>query len=342
MNELNLHFTSVISREQVNYLDVTVMTENGRLKTKLFRKSTAGNSILHGTSSHPRNLLNSIPYGELLRAKRNCTLQEDYKVVECEMLNRLSKRGYPRDILKRAQNKVEKLTQVDLLNSHKIRKDEDVVGLITTFSSDTGRINNILTRNWHILKVDPVIGKALWEAPQITYRKSTALRDLLVNSHFNDLRENSSEMSGFFPCMNCKACRYSKKRAKYKVPEKKECAVIKKLMNCNTDYVVYCLECPCGKQYIGSTIKKARFRILEHMRAIANKDRTYPVARHYETSHNSNRDLVSYYCLDRVELNPRQGDRTLLLRQLESRYIILLRTKMPRGLNIGEELSVHL
>ena len=107
-------------------------------------------------------------------------------------------------------------------------------------------------------------------------------------------------------------------------------------------YVVYCFQCPCDLIYIGTTIKKALCRVLEHMRAIAKQDVTYPVARHFSAAHNSDRNLLRFYCIDRVPPNVRGGDRTRKLRQLELCYIIRLQTKAPGGLNMDEELAVHL
>ena len=177
----------------------------------------------------------------------------------------------------------------------------------------------------------------------MTYRKNTALRDLLVSSHFKeDTRCGMKQIHGFFPCMSCKACKFSRKRTSVEVPGQSKPMLFNKMMNCNTDFVVYCLECPCGKKYVGSTIKKAKCRVLEHMRAIAKNDQTYPVARHYFEFHRGNRDLVSFFCLDRVDVNPRGGDRVRLLRQMESRFILLLNSKTPEGLNVEEELAVHI
>ena len=343
-NDLNLRFTSVVSDKCIDYLDVTVLVDGESLKTILFRKPTAGNSILHGTSGHPKSLLDSIPYGELLRAKRNCTKQEDYEKVESQMLERMKKRGYPINVLSRAKDKVKGDTQRSLLmGQKKVREDSTKIRLITTYSRDVVKVNNILRRNWHILKTDPVIGSEVGTRPQVTYKKNTALRDLLVSSHFKEeTKRGFKQIHGFFPCMACKACKFSKKRTSVEVLGQSKPMSINKMMNCNTDFVVYCLECPCGMKYVGSTIKKAKCRILEHMRAIAKNDQAYPVARHYFEFHRGNRDLVSFFCIDRVEANPRGGDRVRLLRQMESRYILLLNTKIPEGLNAEEELVVHI
>ena len=82
--------------------------------------------------------------------------------------------------------------------------------------------------------------------------------------------------------------------------------------------------------------------MLEHMRAIRNRDKQYPVARHFEIMHNANADCLSFYVVDSVPLNARGGNREVQLRCLESRYIIEFETMSPNGHNKDEELSVHL
>lgn len=106
--------------------------------------------------------------------------------------------------------------------------------------------------------------------------------------------------------------------------------------------IVYCLTCPCNLSYIGSTKHPVKCRILEHARAVANQDVTYPVARHFAQYNTSNRDLLRFYCLDHVPMHERGGNCELRLRILESRLIIDLQTKVPLGLNVEEELSIHI
>lgn len=60
-NERNLTLTSTISRGEVEYLDTKVQIVGNKVHTILYRKSTAGNTLLHALSSHPDNLKWSIP-----------------------------------------------------------------------------------------------------------------------------------------------------------------------------------------------------------------------------------------------------------------------------------------
>lgn len=76
-NAFNLHFTMSYSATKITFLDVTIYKhEDGHLSSGLFRKPTAGNTILHASSAHPKSLICSIPFSQYLRLKRNCSTPE--------------------------------------------------------------------------------------------------------------------------------------------------------------------------------------------------------------------------------------------------------------------------
>lgn len=208
---------------------------------------------------------------------------------------------------------------------------EDIFRMITTFSENAGDLKKILRKNWHTLLSDNVIGNDLPSNPLVTFRKARSLRNELVHSYQTaDVPKSAfGPLSGFFPCGKCKACKGSKSVLSYKIPAMVNPKRIRKFLTCTTPYTIYCLICLCGLRYVGSTIHPTKIRILEHMRAITNGNETYPVARHFNKENHRNRDLLSYYCIDHVPVNPRGGDRILRLRRLESRYIIDLQTKIP-------------
>ncbi|CAF3719291.1 unnamed protein product [Rotaria sp. Silwood1] len=62
----------------VNFLDVTVLNINGRLKTNLYHKNTAEPYILPYSSDHPRHVHRNIPFAALLRAARLCSDVQDF------------------------------------------------------------------------------------------------------------------------------------------------------------------------------------------------------------------------------------------------------------------------
>lgn len=290
-------------------------------------------------------MISSIPYGELLRIKRNNTRESDFQKYAGECLERFRARGYGEQTLSGALKKANSVTRSKLLEERSVGKSSDCkFRMITTFSDGAGELRTILRKNWNLLKMDPVIGADIPEHPMLTFRKARALRDSLTSSYIIKTTPSvfGNELWGFFPCGKCKACVGSKRVLTYEVPGVEKPRPIKRFITCSTQYTVYCLNCSCGIKYIGSTIHQTKIQILEHTRAIKNCDMSYPVARHFKDEHNSNRDLLTFFALDHVPLHPKGGDRVTSLRRLESRYIIDLQTKIPESLNINDELETHL
>ena len=62
----------------VNYLDVIINNEHGRLRTMIYHKPTSQPHYLPYTSDHPHRYHRNIPYSALLRAARLCSNIEDF------------------------------------------------------------------------------------------------------------------------------------------------------------------------------------------------------------------------------------------------------------------------
>lgn len=81
-NNWNLQFTMSCDQYEEPFLDFLIRKDNnGYISSALYRKPTAGNTMLHDTSAHPASLICSIPYGQYLWLKRNCS---DIDVFETE------------------------------------------------------------------------------------------------------------------------------------------------------------------------------------------------------------------------------------------------------------------
>lgn len=102
-NYFNLSFTMTCSQEITSFLDVEVFAKTDMtLGTTHFHKPTAGNAILRANSGHPTSLIKSIPYGQYLRIKLNCSSQEDFQHKANKLRDRLLARGYSKNTLKKA------------------------------------------------------------------------------------------------------------------------------------------------------------------------------------------------------------------------------------------------
>ena len=66
----------------VDFLDITIHNEDGRLRTCLYHKPAAEPYILPYSSDHPHHISRNIPYAALLRAARICSDVNDFH-AEC-------------------------------------------------------------------------------------------------------------------------------------------------------------------------------------------------------------------------------------------------------------------
>lgn len=191
---------------------------------------------------------------------------------------------------------------------------------------------------------DPVIGGAMPNKPSIIFRRTASMGNALMKNNPEDVDSSTwlAHRLGFYKCASCKACQFGVNTKTYQTAFSSKIHTISKYLSCKTEFAVYALICSCNFTYIGSTKLPVHKRILQHTRGIVNKDPNYPVARHFKEYHQSSLKYFKYYVLDTVPFNKRGGNREARLRRLETRYILELDTKQPRGLNTSEDLYTYL
>ena len=85
---------------QINFLDVTVSLENGKIETDLYVKPTDTHLHLHSSSCHPYHCKNGIPYSQTLRLNKICSDSISFD-KKCNDLERwLLERGYKEKVRK--------------------------------------------------------------------------------------------------------------------------------------------------------------------------------------------------------------------------------------------------
>lgn len=78
-NRFNLIFTYSYDDSEISYLYTKVFIDStGHLSTSLYRKSTAGNSIIRADSAHTSSLKRSILFAQYLRLRRICSYDSDF------------------------------------------------------------------------------------------------------------------------------------------------------------------------------------------------------------------------------------------------------------------------
>lgn len=115
----NRHISYEISAATLSgdFLDLTIWIdpENRRVHTKPYSKPTAVPFFVHAKSMHPTSTINSIPFAQLLRIKRNSSTDDTYNVFANKLIRDFKIRGYSKWILKQARNKCDAIPRESLL-----------------------------------------------------------------------------------------------------------------------------------------------------------------------------------------------------------------------------------
>ena len=110
-----IKFTSQISSSELSFLDLLTKLLNGYIHTDLYTKSTDAHSYLHFSSCHPSHCKNNIPYSQMLRLRRICSKEEDFR-MRCEEFSKyFLERGYKKSVIERAVKRASLQPRADTL-----------------------------------------------------------------------------------------------------------------------------------------------------------------------------------------------------------------------------------
>lgn len=317
INTLNSHDPSIklkheVNEATINFLDTTLykgplFLENRTLEVKVYFKDTDTHSLLFKNSFHPKHTFKGLVKSQLIRFRRICTQETDFREAIRTLFSALRKRGYSRSFLRHC------------LRSYQIQGKEhskDLIPLITSFSSINKLIQGKLKDNFRniignqdILSNSEVIS---------AYRRNKNLKDLLVRAKLQTLQQTSNnKLVGHFCSLTY--IRNWNDQSIFKIPQKFS------PNSSNCVYVIFCSR--CQKQYIGETKNSIATRMVQHKYNITHKKETdTPLVKHF---------LVHGWQALRVaglQNNLAWTDKER--KACERRWIFLLSTRGPLGLNL--------
>lgn len=312
---LNAYDSSIKLKYEVNwleidYLDTTVykgptFQESQTLDIKVFFKKTDTHALLFKNSFHPKHTYQGLVKSQLIRFHRICTRREDFWEAVKILFGALRKRGYSRSFLRKC---------LKTYSDRKEKKTKKLIPLITTYSTDSKKINYHLKQNF-----TEYIGNTLVleEAEVISaYRKNRNLRDILVRAKLESLQPR-----GHVPKYFCYR-KYIQNRT-----DKTFFKITQKLhwLTTNCVYMIFCQN--CGIQYIGETKNSLALRIRQHKYNICNKKEIQtPIVEHF-ISH-------GWDALRAMIIQSNQSWTDKDRKQKERQWVYNLNTKQPFGLNI--------
>lgn len=307
----SIQLKSVLEQETIDFLDTTVYKGPDFMRTrkvdvKVFFKTTDTHALLHKGSFHPRHTFRGIVKSQLLRFKRICTREEDFREAVGILFQALRGRGYSRPFLKRCFKSFAE-------ENKKVRGD--LIPLITTYSSSNKSLTWKLRKNF-----DLILGqKELSDSVVIAaYKRNKNLADILIRAKLPALHQEKPQvLEAQFVRLQ-----FVKNTKEDKIVK------IKQLFHTRTKNCVYLIFCSkCGKKYVGETKNDLSTRMYQHRYNIVNQKEMDTLLVPHFVSHG-----LAELKMAGLESNEFWSD--VERKGRERFWIFQLGTKQPLGLNI--------
>ncbi|XP_075207972.1 uncharacterized protein LOC142312872 [Anomaloglossus baeobatrachus] len=342
-NEWGLTFTPTIEKGSIDFLDLTIAHDKGTIYTKTFFKKVDSNGYIDFTSSHYNKWLTNVPRNQFQRVRRNCTLDRDYKEQAMVLKERFLDKKYPPALIKKAYQVNKDLSQIELTTrsvASGIRDDPKSGNnfsshFLTTYSRDGDFIKNIIRRHWNVLRNDPYLRGVLPTTPGIIYRRAPTLKNILAPSRLKEELPTtvSYKPIGVYRCdaKKCLCCNdIQHGRLHFGLNPGGVEFTIKSHLTCQSDYVVYLIECECDRRYVGRTIQPLHNRINSHRHNIKIGFMLHGLSRHINLQH---KKATRIKVTPIEHIPPYVHNRMEVLNKKETFWIYKLDTLKPRGLN---------
>jgi peptide-methionine (R)-S-oxide reductase len=342
----SIKFTVETSTTSLPFLDTQVKINQDRsIYTDLYCKPTDAHNYLLFNSSHPKHLMRSLPYSQLLRIRRICTHMEDFdknaKMIGQHFIRRL----YPEDLIIDATLKARRKNRQELLQpnhtSQEVNKNRHFV--VSPFDPTCDPLRDIINDTWPLLGRTNTTESVYDNRPTFGYRRTSNLKDILVSAKIQS--DSTSEETIRLRNINrlCKArtCRYCprlNKTGQISNPHTGDTFPTKTNITCNSNNLIYCIECTiCSKLYVGQTKNTIKERFKSHFYGInnpAHQDTT--VSRHYSRPDHDGIKSLTIFVLDFITSPQNSTSGKRLRDERELFWIHRLSSIAPLGLNSAD------
>jgi hypothetical protein len=312
----------------IEFLDMSVRKDGGKLKTDLYVKPTDKHVYVAADSCHPNHVKKAIPYGLGVRLKRICDETSDYERHRKELHVQLKSRGYKSGFIERQLKRVDALDRTDLLNRKKPAKvNTGRVPLVVTYSKTIPNVHNIINKNMRVLHRSERMRNVFQKPPLVAYRRDRNLGDMLVHGKLNRIQKRYDH--GFDCGENCRVCDVLTTQTSVKSTDSRNSYVLNtQEFKCKTRNVVYMIYCGhCDKPvYVGETERTLGERLKEHLADVRLR-RDTPVSTHFARTGHGVDDF-------KAAVLERMCDESRNYRLIKERdWIRRLNTEVPSGLN---------
>ena len=120
-----IKFTVSQSTDEVNFLDVRVILNDGKLITSVYSKPTDSHLYLSQQSNHPRHMIDNIPKSQFLRLRRICSDTSDFMDQCNRYMEYFVNRGYDKTKLIRSAKEISQKSREEILGNSVKRQEND-------------------------------------------------------------------------------------------------------------------------------------------------------------------------------------------------------------------------
>ena len=234
--------------------------------------------------------------------------------------------GYNKQHLNELAKEISKLSRDDLLqNKTKKQKDQTTI-FVTTWHPKLKKLSSVLLKHFHLLQNDPKLKSIFPEKPIVAFRRKKNLKNHLVRT---DITPKQIDKTATTPCNKCKLCNLINTDTVLVNHFNNRKVHLPSGCNCKSKNVIYAAKCKIhGSIYIGHTGEELRSRFSKHRYDANKRPDNNELANHISTyNHNFDTDIdVTILKNDLSKTDEREF--------FENKFICLLGTKQPNGLNI--------
>ena len=313
MNSIHpsLKFTFDYSKEGIEFLDLYVYSNNNKIQTKLYSKTSDTHSYLVPTSCHKDHVIRNIPYNIARRVLQNNSETQNYNNDKTKYKKYLTDRGYNTNLIDESFDKVEKMDRRQLYAKKDDTTNKTCTPLVIDENPLLPPMTKIIQKHKNILSMDPELLKVIpKESIFVSYRSPKNIKDLLISSklrNIDDTRQQQQQQQqqsqqqqqqGCFKCNKCYLCRhYLRETETFTSYHTNQTFNIRQSITCNTKNVIYLIECLTHEcSYVGYTTNTMKMRFSNNKAHIKKKKHSCEICTHMITeNHDLNFDNIKKY-----------------------------------------------
>jgi hypothetical protein len=287
--------------KKIEFLDLEIIIENGKLETNLFVKPTNLQLYLDYFSNHPNHCKESLIYSQALRIIERCSKNENAQYHLDMLKEKLQPRNYPDALIDKQVRKATNKTRESILVRKPKKKADNKVRLVLTHNRANPPLNQWIRESKKVLLKNDV-AREMGENIQVGWRQPRNLRNTVCGLKKGESNKaQAHDNPGCFKCGKCRVtCPILVEGLHFSSSNTRKQYRIKHHLDCNSSFVIYLATCrKCGGQYVGKSQTKLKTRHSNHKREIKNQ--IGGLGHHYGGERGCGYENFSLQIIDQVE-----------------------------------------